>query len=80
MMKKENGHLLVFITNKIMKFLFAKNYPLWLIIVLIVIIGYLSIAYIQTINKALNEKQIVIINGKAVTCLPFEIEPKVENK
>jgi hypothetical protein len=58
-----------------MKFLFAKNYPLWLIIVLVAIIGYLAFRPINIITKALNEKQIVIINGKAVTCLPFEVEP-----
>ena len=58
-----------------MKFLFTKNYPLWLIIVLFIIIGYLAFRPINIITKALNEKQIVIINGKAVTCLPFEIEP-----
>lgn len=58
-----------------MKFLFTKNYPLWLIIVLVIIIGYLAFRPINIITKALNEKQIVIINGKAVTCLPFEIEP-----
>lgn len=59
-----------------MKFLFAKNYPLWLILVLMFIIGYLFLSYFNIINNALNEKQIVIINGKAVTCLPFEIRPE----
>lgn len=60
-----------------MKFLFAKNYPLWLIIILIVIIGYLAFKPLIMTTRALNEKQIVIINGKAVTCLPFEIKPKL---
>lgn len=58
-----------------MKFLFAKNYPLWLIIILIVIIGCLAFKPLIMTTRALNEKQIVIINGKAVTCLPFEIKP-----
>lgn len=61
-----------------MKFLFAKNYPLWLIIILTIIIGYFAFKPLSITTKALNEKQIVIINGKAVTCLPFEIEPIIK--
>lgn len=63
-----------------MKFLFAKNYPLWLIIVLVIIIGYLAFRPINIITNALNKKQIVIINGKAVTCLPFEVKPILEEE
>lgn len=68
--------------NKLINIIFAKNYPLWFILILVAIISYLAFAPLNITIKALQEKQIVIINGKAVTCLPFEVKPivKEENK
>ena len=68
--------------KKLIDIIFAKNYPLWFILILVAIIGYLAFAPLKITIKALQEKQIVIINGQAVTCLPFEVKPivKEENK
>ena len=68
--------------KKLIDIIFAKNYPLWFILILVAIIGYLAFAPLNITIKALQEKQIVIINGQAVTCLPFEVKPivKEENK
>lgn len=64
--------------RKIGDLLFGKNYPLWVILVLLVVIGYLAFTPLNTTMQALREKRIMIINGKAVTCLPFEVKPMVE--
>lgn len=64
--------------KKISDFLFGKNYPLWLILILIAVIGYLAFKPLFIVTEALQEKHIVIINGRAVTCLPFEVKPIVE--
>lgn len=64
--------------KKIGDFLFGKNYPLWVILILLAVIGYLAFAPLNTTIHALKEKRIMIINGHAVTCLPFEVKPIVE--
>lgn len=64
--------------KKISDFLFGKNYPLWLILILAVLIGYLAFKPLFIVTGALQEKHIVIINGRAVTCLPFEVKPITE--
>lgn len=68
--------------KKIVDLFFGKNYPLWVILILVAIIGYLAFKPLNIVVNALQEKHIVIINGQAVTCLPFEVKPIVgeENK
>lgn len=61
-----------------MKFLFGKNYPLWLILLLVgIIVGiiYLHFDYVDSIKTSLAEKGIILINGEPVTSLPFDIVP-----
>lgn len=64
--------------KKIIDIIFAKNYPLWFILILVAIIGYLAFKPLTIAVKALKEKRIVVINGEAVTCLPFNVQPIVE--
>lgn len=64
--------------NKLINIIFAKNYPLWFILILVAIIGYLAFKPLTITVKALKEKRIVVINGEAVTCLPFNVQPIVE--
>lgn len=66
--------------KKIIDIIFARNYPLWFILILVAIIGYLAFKPLTITTKALQEKQIVIINGKALTCLSFDIKPIIKEK
>ena len=61
-----------------MKFLFGKNYPLWLILLLVaVIVGgvYLHLRYVDNVKTTLVNKGIVLIEGDTMMCLPFETIP-----
>lgn len=64
--------------KKMIDIIFAKNYPLWFILLLVAVIAYLAFKPLTITTKALQEKQIVIINGKALTCLPFDIKPVIK--
>lgn len=66
--------------KKMIDIIFAKNYPLWFILLLVAIIAYLAFKPLTTTTKALQEKQIVIINGQALTCLPFDIRPIIKDR
>lgn len=66
--------------RKIIDIIFAKNYPLWFILILVAIIGYLAFTPLKVTTKALQEKHIIVINGQALTCLPFDIRPIIKER
>lgn len=66
--------------KKMIDIIFAKNYPLWFILLLVAIIAYLAFKPLTITTKALQEKHIIVINGQALTCLPFDIRPIIKDR
>lgn len=60
------------------KFLFNKNYPLWIILVLLIIIGYLAFSPLKKIITILNNRNMGIKNNELVIYVPFKAVPDLE--
>ena len=65
--------------RKIIDIIFAKNYPLWFILLLVAIIAYLAFKPLTITTKALQEKHIIVINGQALTWMMMELQLTVGN-
>lgn len=66
-----------------MKWLFGKNYPLWVILVLFCVILYLMYLLYnpyKIVNTALKDKNITILNGKPVICVDFYTQPIINKQ